>query len=293
MLVWTNGRKVYFDIVGRADAPVVYFAHSLAADSGMWSEQVPDFLAAGYRVLRVDMRGHGGSDPAPGNCTMEQLVEDAIQILDHLSIAKAHFCGLSIGGMIAQGLGILHSDRIASLILCDTQSEAPKDAKERWGPRVIAIQAANSMKPIAEATMGRWLSAEFKKKNPSLWTQIHDTVAATPPQGYIGCAAAIQNFRWTHLLPEISAPTLVLCGSDDPGANPEENRMIAESVQRGEFIAIEGARHLPNVEDPGRFNRIVTDWCDRHHSLSENVNVKMQNSDRRRRAGRACDRERA
>ena len=164
MLVWTNGRKVYFDIVGRADAPVVYFAHSLAADSSMWSEQIPDFLAAGYRVLRVDMRGHGGSDPAPGNFTMEQLVEDAVQILDHLSIAKAHFCGLSIGGMIAQGLGILHSDRIASLILCDTQSEAPKDAKERWGPRVIAIQAANSMKPIAEATMGRWLSAEFKKK---------------------------------------------------------------------------------------------------------------------------------
>jgi 3-oxoadipate enol-lactonase len=97
-------------------------------------------------------------------------------------------------------------------------------------------------------------------------TQIHDTVAATPPQGYIGCAAAIQNFRWTHRLPEICAPTLVLCGSDDPGASPEENRMISETVQRGEFIAIEGARHLPNVEDPGRFNRIVIDWCDRHRS---------------------------
>jgi 3-oxoadipate enol-lactonase len=222
MLFLTNGRKVYFDIVGRADAPVVYFAHSLAADSGMWSEQVSDFLAAGYRVLRVDMRGHGGSDPAPGNYTIEQLVADAIQILDHLSIAKVHFCGLSIGGMIAQGLGILHPNRITSLILCDTQSESPKDAKERWGPRIVAIQAANSMMPIAQATMGRWLSTAFKTKNPNLWTQIHDTVASTSPQGYIGCAAAIENFKWTHRLAEISAPTLVLCGSDDPGANPEK-----------------------------------------------------------------------
>src|SRR5262245_58279221 len=126
MLLWTNGRKVYFDIAGNERATVVYFADSLAADSGMWSEQVPAFLAAGYRVLRVDMRGHGGSDPAPGNYAMEQLVEDAVQILDHLAIARVHFCGLSIGGMIAQGLGIPHPNRISSLILCDTQSESPK-----------------------------------------------------------------------------------------------------------------------------------------------------------------------
>jgi len=264
MLLQTNGRNSYFDIVGREGAPVVYFAHSLAADSGMWSEQVPAFLAAGYRVLRVDMRGHGGSDPAPGNYTMEQLVEDAVSILDYLAISKVHFCGLSIGGMIGQGLGILHPARVTSLILCDTQAEAPKDAKERWGGRALIIQAANSMAPLAESTMGRWLSAGFKARNPVLWQQIHDTVAATPPQGYIGCAAAIQTFKWTPRLPEISAPTLVLCGSDDPGANPEENRMIAAKVQRGEFLAIEGARHLPNVEDPERFNRIVIDWCNRH-----------------------------
>jgi 3-oxoadipate enol-lactonase len=264
MLLWTNGRKVYFDIVGDERAPVVYFAHSLAADSGMWSEQVPAFLSAGYRVLRVDMRGHGGSDPTPGDYTMEQLVEDAVQILDELAIPQVHFCGLSIGGMIGQGLGILHPTRVASLILCDTQSEAPKDAKERWGGRAIIIQKASSMAPLAESTMARWLSAAFKDRRPGLWKQIHDTVAATPPQGYIGCAAAIQTFKWTPRLHEIVTPTLVLCGADDPGANPEENRMIAATVQRGEFMAIAGARHLPNVEDPDRFNRIVIDWCNRH-----------------------------
>jgi len=166
--------------------------------------------------------------------------------------------------MIGQGLGILHPTRVVSLILCDTQSEAPKDAKQRWGSRVIVIQEANSMAPLAESTMGRWLSAGFKAQHPSLWKQIHDTVASTPPQGYIGCAAAIQTFKWTPRLHEISAPTFVLCGADDPGANPEENRMIAGAVQHGEFLAIAGARHLPNVEDADGFNRLVIDWCNQH-----------------------------
>jgi 3-oxoadipate enol-lactonase len=266
MLFISKARRVWFDIVGDAGAPVIYFSHSLAADSGMWADQVPALLAAGYRVLRVDMRGHGGSEAAPGNYTMEYLVADAIEALDHLAIDRVHFCGLSIGGMIGQGLGILHPSRVASLILCDTQSEAPKDAMERWGPRIVNVQAENSMRPLAEATMGRWLSAAFKASHPNLWQQVHDTVCAITPQGYIGCAAAIQGFRWTHRLGEIAAPTLVLCGSDDPGAHPEENQRIADSVQHGEFIAIQGARHLPNMEDPATFNRIVIDWCNRHRA---------------------------
>ena len=166
MLLWTNGRKVHYDIVGREGAPVIYFAHALAADSGMWSEQVPALLAAGYRVLRVDMRGHGGSDPAPGSYSMEQLVTDAALMLDHLAIERVHFCGLSIGGMIGQGLAILHPKRIASLILCDTQSEAPKGAAALWGPRMAAAQAANSTAPLADATLARWLTASFKERRP-------------------------------------------------------------------------------------------------------------------------------
>jgi 3-oxoadipate enol-lactonase len=265
MLLQNNGRKVAYDLVGDAGAPVVYFAHALASDMGMWAEQVPAFLAAGFRVLRVDLRGHGGSDPAPGGYSMRDLVGDAIEVLDALSIDKAHFCGLSIGGMIAQGLGIEHGDRIRSLVICDTQSEAPKDAQTRWGPRIVQIQRANSCEPITDATMGRWLSDAFKKRDPGRWMEIRRTVAACSPQGYIGCATAIMTFKWTDQLGKIANPTFVLCGEDDPGANPEENRMIASTVQRGEFLAIPKARHLPNIEDAGQFNRIVIDWCRRHN----------------------------
>ena len=119
-------------------------------------------------------------------------------------------------------------------------------------PDLVLIRGDNSLEPIADTTPGRW-------------EQIRETVASCTPPGYIACAAAIQNFKWKDHLPKIFAPTYVLCGEDDPGADPEENRMIAETVQRGEFLAIPKARHLPNIEAPECINRIVIDWCKRQN----------------------------
>ena len=180
-----NGLRIAYDIVGDEKAPVVYFGHALASDMGMWAEQVGAFTAAGFRVLRADLR--------------------------------------------------------------------------------VLIRRDNSLEPIADTTLGRWLSPAFKARNPGRFEQIRETVASCTPTGYIGCAAAIQNFKWTDQLSKISAPTYVLCGEDDPGANPEENRMIAQTVQRGEFLAIPKARHLPNIEDPDGFNSLVINWCKRHN----------------------------
>lgn len=264
MLLWTNGRKIYYDIVGDETAPVVCLAHALAADSGMWRCQVGDLLAAGFRVLRLDMRGHGGSDPVPGNYTMEMLAADVVEVLDRLAISKAHFCGLSIGGVIAETVALFYPKRVISLVLCDTRAHAPADAAKRWDPRKAEVQAANSMEPLADGTMGRWLTEEYKAANPGIWKQIRDTVAATTPQGYIGCASALQNFDWMPRLGEIAAPTLVLCGSDDPGSDFGENEHIAKAVQNGKFLAVDGARHLPNVEAPALFNKILIEWCTRH-----------------------------
>ena len=141
-----------------------------------------------------------------------------------------HFCGLSIGGAIGQHLAIHHPARIAKLILCDTQPASFKDAQTRWGGRIETILAANSMEPIADATMGRWLSAEFKARHPVRWRQVRGMVTATTLHGYIGCAAALQKFDFTADLPKISAPALVICGENDPGANPEKSKLIAGRV---------------------------------------------------------------
>ena len=114
MLINLDGRRIYYDLNGPSDGQVVCFTHSLASDGGMWAEQLPLLLAAGYRVVRLDMRGHGGSDPVDGDYTMEQLADDVAASLDFLGIDKVQYIGLSIGGMIGQAFAIKHGSRLIS-----------------------------------------------------------------------------------------------------------------------------------------------------------------------------------
>ena len=154
MLINLDDRRIYFDLMGPKDGPVVCFSHSLSSDSGMWAEQVPELLAAGYRVLRLDMRGHGGSDPVAGDYTMEALAGDVRAALDALSIGKVHFIGLSIGGMIGQAFAIHHPGHVASLMLCDTMPATPDGAENAWGPRLEAVALAKG-----PARLRRWRTA--------------------------------------------------------------------------------------------------------------------------------------
>jgi 3-oxoadipate enol-lactonase len=260
MLLTIDNRRIYYDLTGTESAPVVCFTHSLASDSGMWSEQLPILLAAGFRVLRLDMRGHGGSDPASGDYTMEQLAGDVAAALEALGITQIHYIGLSIGGMIGQAFAIGHGVRTKSLMLCDTMPQTPSGAQVTWAPRLEAVREANSMVPLADATMERWFTASFKPRNPGRWRQIRDTIAATSPQGYLGCAAAILNFDFTAKLPAIRLPTLVVCGDDDPGTPPAGNKRIAALIPGSRYQEIAKARHFPNVEQTDAFNRIMMTW---------------------------------
>src|SRR4029453_18500695 len=149
------GRRIYYDLNGPDAAPVVCFAHSLASDSGMWTEQMPPLLAAGYRVLRLDMRGHGGSDPVSGDYTMAQLADDVAVSLDFLGIERVQYIGLSIGGMIGQAFAIAHGRRLISAMLCDTSPQTPPGAQGAWAPRIEAVKKANSLVPLADPTMER------------------------------------------------------------------------------------------------------------------------------------------
>lgn len=260
MLLPLPGRNIAYDLVGPESGPVVTFSHSLAADLGMWAEQVPALTAAGCRVLRMDLRGHGGSGAPPGPYTIDQLADDVVRVLDALQVRDCHFVGLSIGGMIGQSLGIRHAARVRSLMLCDTQAASPADAASRWGPRIAAILAANSLEPIADATMARWLTAEYKLAHPGRWQQIRDTIAGCTPAGYIGCAQAIGNFDFTRQLAAVKTPALVVCGTEDPAGSPAEVRHIASLFGNGRYDEFAGARHLPNIEQPAAFNTMLLDW---------------------------------
>ena len=262
MLLPLQNRKICYDIVGPESGPVVAFAHSLAADLGMWAEQLPALLAAGYRALRVDLRGHGGSTALPAPYTIDELADDVVTALDGIGITRCHFVGLSIGGMIGQSLGLRHGNRLQSLMLCDTQTQSPADAAARWGPRIEAANKAGSLEPIADETIGRWLTQDFRKNHPGRWKQIRDTIAGCTPMGYEGCARAIANFNFTARLGTVKAQTLVVCGTEDPSASPAESRRIAGLFPSGSYDEFPGARHLPNVEQPEAFNRVLLRWLD-------------------------------
>lgn len=264
MLINLPGRRVYYDLMGPDTGPVVCFTHSLSSDGGMWAEQMPPLIAAGYRILRLDMRGHGGSDPVAGDYTMEALADDVAMALDALSIDKVRYIGLSIGGMIGQAFAINHGRRLISAMWCDTSPASPPNAQEAWGPRIALVKKANSLAPLADATMERWFTDAFKPRNPGRWKQIHQTIAGTTPQGYIGCAAGIMTFDFRPKLPSVTVPALVVCGDDDQGTPPAGNRKIAELVPGGRYEEIANARHFPNVEHPDVFNRIMMSWLDAH-----------------------------
>lgn len=260
MLLPYQGRRLYYDLAGPENGPVVCFTHSLASDSGMWGEQMQPLLGAGFRVLRVDMRGHGGSDPVAGDYTMEQLAGDVAAVIDALGIRQVHYIGLSIGGMLGQAFALAHGAKLKSMMLCDTMPQTPPDAQAAWGPRVKMVREANSVAPLADGTMDRWFTAAFKPRNPGRWKQLRDTIAATTPAGYLGCAAGIQNFDFVPRLPSIRTPTLVVCGAEDPGTPPAGNKRIAELIPSGRYEEIANARHFPNVEQPEVFNRIMMAW---------------------------------
>lgn len=262
MLMNAEGRRIYYDLVGPPSGPVVCFCHSLASDGGMWAEQVPPLLAKGYRILRVDMRGHGGSDPVAGDYTMEALADDVALVLDFLGLGKVHYVGLSIGGMLGQAFAVRHGGRILSTVLCDTSPQTAPGASAAWAPRMDAVRKANSLAPLADGTMERWFTPAFKPANPGRYRQIHATIAATTPQGYLGCAAAILNFDFVPHLPAVKVPALVVCGADDEGTPPAGNRQIAALIPGGRYEEIADARHFPNVERADQFNRILLGWLD-------------------------------
>jgi 3-oxoadipate enol-lactonase len=268
MRVNLTGRHIYFDLLGAGEGSVVCLAHALSADMGIWAEQVSPLLAAGWRVLRLDMRGHGGSSPDIGNeYSMAELARDVVVVLDHLGLQTVHFTGLSIGGMIGQMLALDHPHRLQSLMLCDTAPATIPGGKALWDERFAAIFAAGSMEPLADATMDRWLTPAFRSASPRRWTAIRSTVATTSIGGYVGGGQAILHFDVRAKLSSITVPTLVVWGDEDPGTPPEGNAFIADRIPGAQRHVFNGARHVPMVEYPEEFSHVMTNWLSSRRSF--------------------------
>lgn len=264
MLVNVQGRRAHYDLLGAADAPVVVFTHSLASDGGMWAEQVPALVEAGFRVLRVDMRGHGGSEAIPGPYTMDELADDVAGLLEALKIERTHFVGLSVGAMLGQSLAIRYGAKLASVLFADSQPSAPPSARGAWSAPLAMVKQSGSLAPIRTGMLRAWLSEAFKAAKPARWEQIQNTLVATSPVGFEGCVAAMTDFDYTSQLPSVRVPALVVVGAGDPMTPPLENKRLADAIPGARYEEVPDAKHFVNVEQPDAFNRILLDWLKAH-----------------------------
>ncbi len=256
-----NGITVNYALEGPAANPVVIVSHSLAAHLGMWEPQV-DALTRTFRILRYDTRGHGGTEVAPGGYTLEQLADDALGLLDTLGIERAHWLGLSLGGMIGQTLALKAPQRLRSLALCDTSSRIPVDAKPVWEGRIRAAEA-QGMEPLVEPTIERWFTAPFRQRRPEVIDRVRTMIRETDPRGYAGCCHAISALDLTDRLSAIRLPTLVVVGEGDQGTPVAAARTIQEHIKGSELVVIPAAAHLSNMEQPEAFNNAVVKFLGR------------------------------
>jgi len=239
---------------GPADGPAVVFSGSLGSDHRMWEPQVKPLVERGFRVIRYDARGHGASPVPPGPYTLADLGGDLLALLDEHDAERAHVVGLSLGGMTGMWLGVHVPDRIRSLVLCCTSAKlGPPDM---WADRAKTVRE-NGTAAVAEAGVGRWLTADYAAAHPDRAGYLREMIASVPAEGYAASCAAIERMDLVDELPKITVRTLVIAGADDPATPVEHAEVIAGGIPDARLEVVEGAAHLGSFEQPERFTALI------------------------------------
>lgn len=256
-----NGITLHYHLDGPEDGQVLVLSNSLASALAMWDPQVPSLTGAGYRVLRYDSRGHGQSATPPGPYTMEQLAADVIGLMDNLDIQRAHFCGLSIGGMVGQMLGTHHGDRLISLTLCDTAAQMPP--REMWDDRIKAVRAAG-IASLVDGLADLRITRSGQARLPAEAKQVRDMILGTSVEGFCGCCAAIRDMDQRASIRAIATPTRIIVGDQDVPTPVAESQFIHGQVTASTLTVIPDAAHHSNQEQAEAFNAALLGHLEAH-----------------------------
>ena len=241
-----------FEIDGDASAAPLLLSNSLGTSLEMWEPQMAA-LSARFRVIRYDSRGHGQSSVTPGPYTIEQLADDAIGLLDALKVPRAHFCGLSMGGMVGMRLGIHAPGRIDRLVLANTAAKI--GTNELWNARIEAVRKGG-MASIASAVIARWFSSRLLDAPTPIITRMRATLERVSPDGYAASCAAVRDMDQRHLLGRIRAPTLVIAGTEDLATPAADGRFVADHIANARYVELPAA-HLSNVQAAPAFTQAL------------------------------------
>ena len=266
MKITANGIGIRYELEGPAAAPVVVMSHSLAANVGMWEDQMP--ALAGFRVLRYDTRGHGGTDAPEGDYTLDQLAGDLFALLDALGIDRAHFVGLSMGGMVGQTAALRDPGRFLSLSLvvagCGYGAERDRQEQFRTETEATAsfIETA-SVAAFADRYAQGPTRVQFQNKDPRGWAEFREQLAEHSLRGSANTMRGVQSRRPSiydleDRMRALRTPTLILTGDeDDPCLTP--NVFMKRTIPSAALITLPNAGHTINIEEPFLFNQAV-DW---------------------------------
>jgi len=258
-----NNNTIHFGQVGNPAAHTLVFVNSLGTDFRIWRDVAADLLAD-YQIILYDKRGHGLSGAPEGPYTIDDHIEDFIGLADHLELERMVICGVSVGGMIAQGAAARIPERIQGLVLCDTAHViGPKDM---WDTRMAAIKE-EGLDAIGDSVMERWFSPEFHQFNVQQLAGYRNMFSRTPLAGYLGTCSAIRDADFTETSANISLPTLCVCGEHDGATPPDLVQSLAALIPGADFEMITSAGHLPSVEQPEVLTKLI-----RNFLVANNIN---------------------
>ena len=246
------------EVEGKEGAPWITFGHALGNNLTLWDDQVA-LLGHRFRILRYDQRGHGLSDAPPAPYSFDDLMRDAVELLDWFEIEKTHWVGLSIGGMLGYGMAQNHSHRLLSLTACDSRPDAPPDYAAYFQYRIDTARD-KGMEGVVEPTISRWFTPETCAENPPALDKIRNMLRTTNPVGHEGCCEALKRLAFGTGLESITVPTLIIGGAQDKGAPPEILSKTADAIPNSRHVIVDGAGHIANIENPDAVNAALVEF---------------------------------
>lgn len=251
--VTTEDAQLRCEHTPRPGAPALLLINPLGASLEIWDDVFP-VLSERYEMVRFDARGHGESTTgSTTELTMEQLARDALAVLDSCGIARAHLCGLSIGGMTAMQIATMWPDRVLKLALCSTSPYM--HSRDTWSTRMEIVRK-EGIAPLIDGILQRWLTTPYRMAHPDQVERIRAMLLTVKPQGFIACAAAIRDMDQRQSIRAITATTLVIGGTQDPGTTPADHALIAASIPGAQLVMLEAA-HLLHIERQQEFTETL------------------------------------
>ena len=244
---------IAYRVDGMRDGPALVFSNSLGTDHRLWDRQVPA-VEDRFRVVRYEACGHGISDVPRGPVTIERLGQDLIALLDHVGIERAVVCGCSLGGVIALWLAVNRPERLTGVVLANTGAKVGTD--ESWNARIATVRAGGTA-AVRDQVVGRFLTPEFRARDPETTAMIAGMLDATNAEGYIAACEALRASDLRSDASRVRVPVLIVGSERDQSTPPALSRELHASIEGSDLVMIADAAHLSNVEQPDQFNRVL------------------------------------